>query len=244
MSAEAQAELEASYLPHERAARTQGIPALGAGVIYPVSEEEIKIAPFAIPKFYRHAYALDVGWNRTAALWGALDTETDVLYIYSEHYRADAEPAIHAQAIKSRGAWIPGVIDPASRGRNQTDGQSLLTMYRTLGLQLTEANNAVEAGIYEMWSRLSTGRMKVFSTCTNFFGEYRIYRRDEKGKVVKTNDHLMDAGRYLSVSGVSIAAFRPADQWRQAIPQVGAKREKEWTPLGALDADRYGMAVR
>lgn len=26
--------------------------------------------------------------------------------------------------------------------------------------------------------------------------EYRLYRRDERGRVVKTNDHLMDAFRY------------------------------------------------
>src|SRR5205085_7890469 len=47
--------------------------------------------------------------------------ESDVLYLYSE-YGAEAEPAIHAAAIRSRADWIPGLIDPSANGRNQADG--------------------------------------------------------------------------------------------------------------------------
>ncbi len=57
--------------------------------------------------------------ERTAAVWGAWDRDDDVLYVYSEHYRGQAEPVIHAESIRSRGQWIPGVIDPASRGRGR-----------------------------------------------------------------------------------------------------------------------------
>lgn len=233
LSDEAKRDLEQAYLPHERAARTQGIPAMGAGAIYPVDEREFVVAPFEFPKFWRHAYGLDVGWNRTAAIWGALDPESDVLYLYSEHYRGEAEPAVHAEAIRGRGAWIPGVIDPAARGRNQVDGTSLLVRYRTLGLDLTEANNAVESGLCEVWERLSSGRLKVFSTLSAWLGEYRIYRRDEKGKIVKSNDHLMDGTRYLAMSGVGLARFRPAEEWPRAIP-ARRKPEFDWNPLDAM----------
>jgi phage terminase large subunit-like protein len=207
--------LAASYMPHEREARLRGIPSLGAGAIYPVPESDIVVKPFELPKWYRHGYGLDVGWNRTAAVWGALDPETDILYLYSEHYRSQAEPAVHAQAIRGRGSWIPGVVDPASRGRTQTDGQQLLAIYRELGLNLTPADNAVEAGIYAVWQRLSAGRLKVFSTLENWLQEFRIYRRDEKGKVVKENDHALDATRYLVLSGLNIAVTKPATQWAQ-----------------------------
>jgi hypothetical protein len=208
LSPEARAQLEASYPPHERDARTRGVPQLGSGAIYPVAETEIACDPFELPPYWRHVYALDVGWNRTAALWAAVDPETDVAYCYSEYYRGQAEPAIHAQAIKSRGEWIPGVVDPAARGRSQIDGERLLAIYADLGLVLSRANNAVESGIYETWQRLSTGRLKVFKTLLNFFAEYRIYRRDQKGAVVKENDHLMDACRYLVMSGIEAATFR------------------------------------
>jgi septation ring formation regulator EzrA len=35
----------------------------------------------------------------------------------------------------------------------------------------------------------------------NWRSEFRKYHRDEKGKIVKAHDHLMDATRYLIVSG-------------------------------------------
>lgn len=209
LDARTKAELLASTPHHLRKARSEGTPSLGAGAIYPVDEDEFIVEPFKIPAFWRKVYGLDVGWNRTAAVWGALDPDTDTLYLFAEHYRGQAEPVIHAEGIKLRGVWIPGVIDPAARGRNQIDGQNLLAIYIGLGLKLSIADNAVEAGIYDVWSRISTGRLKVFSTLRNWRAEYRIYRRDENGKIVKKNDHLMDGTRYLVRTGLSIAIPQP-----------------------------------
>ena len=182
--------------PHLRDARSKGIPSLGAGAIYPVPESEIKVADFPVPKHWPRLYALDVGWNRTACLWGAWDRDSDTIYLVAEHYRGQAEPSIHADAIKAR-QIKHGVIDPAARGRSQKDGEQLLATYKQLGLDLALAINAVEAGIYDVWQRLSTGRLKVFASLGNFLSEYRLYRRDEKGRIIKENDHLMDCGRYL-----------------------------------------------
>ena len=185
--------LMAGYLPNERAARTQGIPSMGAGQIYPVPEEDFVCEPFQLPAWYEFAFAMDVGWKKTAVVWGARDPETDVLYIWSEHYQGEEKPVVHAEAIRRRGDWIPGVIDPAAGGRSQVDGEKLMELYTDLGLELTRANNAVSAGIYEVWTRLSTGRLKVFHSCVNLLFEMRLYRRDEKGKIVKENDHAVDA---------------------------------------------------
>jgi Terminase RNaseH-like domain len=209
LDAAAQAALLDTYPLHERDARTKGIPQLGAGAIYPVPESEICCEPFEIPSWFPRCYGLDVGWNRTAAVWGALDRDTDVAYLYAEHYRGHAEPSIHAAAIRARGEWMHGVIDPASRGRGQADGEQLLANYIELGLRLTCAENGREAGIFDVFQRLSTGRLKVFKTLVNWLREYRFYQRDEKGNVVKKDDHLMDATRYLVVSGLQNAVLAP-----------------------------------
>lgn len=204
--------LFSSYMPFQRDARTRGIPALGSGAIYPVPESDIVVDPFDIPDHWRKAYGMDVGWNRTAAIFGATNPDDGVSYLFSEHYRGEAEPVVHAEAIKSRGSWIPGAIDPASRGRGQADGIQLLSSYQELGLLLEPADNGVESGIYEVWTALSGGRLKVFKNCTNWLGEYRIYRRDEKGRIVKANDHLMDGTRYYWKTGRNLAIAKPVDR--------------------------------
>ncbi len=211
--------------PYLHDAVSKGIPSLGAGAIYPVPESEIKVAPFAIPRHWPVVYALDVGWNRTAAIWGAWDRDTDTVYLYAEHYRGQAEPAIHATAIRAKGDWIHGVIDPAARGRTQKDGEKLIDTYRENGLVLTPAQNAVETGLVEVWQRLSTGRLKVFSSLGNFWTEYRMYRRDEKGRIVKAHDHLMDATRYLIMSGLKKAMVQPVDTGPVGQP---------WQPLDSV----------
>lgn len=189
------ASLLASYPPHMRDARSKGIPALGSGVIYPVPIHDYLIEPFEIPKHWKRNYGMDVG-NKTSAVWLAHDPETKVSYVYSDYYKERAEPSIHTASIKARGEWIPGAIDPASRGRSQIDGKQLMQMYSDLGLHLEPAINAVETGLYECWEGLSTGKIKVFKGCAQFMREIQSYMRDEKGNVVKKDDHVMDAFRY------------------------------------------------
>lgn len=192
LSAEDKEELWGSIPPYQRDARTKGIPALGSGVIYPVSEDIYRQEPFQIPQHWPRAYALDVGWNRTAAIWGAWNRDNDTIYLYDEYYVAEAPPQVHADGIRARGFWIPGVIDPASAGSNQKDGTQLIQEYRDLQLDIAPADNSVEAGIHAVYRRLISGRLKVFTTCFNWQSEARLYRRDEKGKIVKERDHLMD----------------------------------------------------
>lgn len=198
-----------SIPPFQRDARTKGIPQLGSGAIYPIAEEEIICEPFDIPKFWPRSYGMDVGWNRTSVVWQAWDQESDTVYFYSEHHRSGAEPAVHAAAVRARGDWIPGVIDPSARGRSQVDGSRLVEIYSDLGLYLQFADNSVDAGLLAVWGRLSDGRLKVFKTLQNWRSEYRMYRRDDKGKIVKKDDHLMDASRYLLMSGLQLASLPP-----------------------------------
>lgn len=196
-----------SLPPYQRDARSKGIPQLGSGAVYPVHFDDVLIDDFPIPEHFKRVFGLDVGWNNTAAVWLAWDADADIVYLTHEYKRGQAEPDVHATAIKARGVPV-GVIDPASRGRSQKDGEQLLNLFqKALGpdYRLDCADNTVEAGIFDVYQRLTTGRFRIFKSCVGTIAEARIYRRDDKGKIVKSDDHLMDAKRYAVRSGLKIA---------------------------------------
>lgn len=228
LTAEKKAELEKSYLPHEREARTKGFPSIGAGKIFPIPESDFVINPFEIPSYWPRVYSLDVGFKRTAAVWGALDPDNNTWYVYAEYYCAREEPPVHAAAIRAKGKWIPGLIDPSSMRGNERDGRKLINEYRNLGLDpLYPAVNDVEVGILRTLNALSSGRLKVFITCQNLLAEYRIYRYDDKGNVARNQeDHLMDALRYLINSGASRAECAPDDLQPQSRNRYAQQRDE------------------
>ena len=225
------ATMMAALPPHQRDARSKGIPQLGSGAVFPISETDIVCDPFEIPKSFLRGYGLDVGWNYTACMWGAYDQDADIIYLTHEYKRSQAEPVVHAAAIKARGEWIPGVIDPASRGRSQADGTQLMQLYVEQGLRLAPANNSVESGLFEMYERMTTGRLKIFKTCTEWLAENRIYRRDEKGKIVKEHDHCIDASRYLCMTKIWLPGYY-ADKSKAPVERQTSKHVSSYNPLG------------
>jgi hypothetical protein len=207
------ADLLAGIHPHMRDARTKGVPNIGAGAIYPVPESTFVVDDFEIPKHWPRCFGMDAGGgaNATAAVWLAHDRDSATLYAYSAYKSAAAEPAIHAAAIKSRGAGIPGVGDCAALIMTDRDAEQLISIYRRAGLDLRLPDKSVEAGIAEVWELLSTQRLKVFRrACQSLIDEMRLYRRDEKGRVVKQNDHLCDSLRYACRSGRARMKVQPS----------------------------------
>lgn len=225
LSEERKRQLLATIPHHMRAVKTEGKPYLGAGAIWPISENDISCEPFKIPDYWPRTYAFDPGWDKTAALWGAYDEETDTWYLYSEYYKGQAEPEIHAAGIKARGEWMTGIADPhGSKNGKGTNSESFLEAYERHGLNLVLSTpsgpGSVEIRINEVYSRLSTGRMKIFSTLANWFYEYRMYRRNDKGDVVKLHNHLMDCTGYLALNGTStMSTFEEEQRYNNPKPQ-------------------------
>ena len=174
---------------YQRDARKNGTPTLGRGKIYPVPEADFVVPDFPLPDHWVRAYGLDVGWQRTAAVWIALDRDTDIAYFYSEHYAGNAIPG------SARGG------DQGARGMDS--GGSRSGRGGLFADRRAEADGAVpglrprhrggrqlgEAGIYAIWQRLAAGKLKVFASLSNWLAEYKLYRRDDKGHVVKEKDH-------------------------------------------------------
>jgi phage terminase large subunit-like protein len=190
----------AEYPANEREARSRGIPTAGSGKVYPILEEDIIVQAFNIPSYFPRAYGLDFGWHCTAAIWGAKDPKTGIIYLYSEYYRGKQAPYVHAQALKERGSKLVGAADPAGGRSNEADGTILINEYINLGLNLTPAENAVVSGIARVYNLMESGRLKVFPHLQNWLTEYRTYRYDTRNPnsvAQHQKDHLMDATRYL-----------------------------------------------
>ncbi len=216
-------EILAETPPYLRRARSEGEPVLGVGRIYPLDPSQLRVAAFRVPDHWPRAWALDPGWKMTAALFAAWEPEGDVMYVMNEYARGRAPSLIHAQAIKARGGdWVPGLIDPASAGVNMRDGGTLIEEYRGHGLNVEPSENAVLAGIERVYGRMETGRLRLFPGLERFereMGSY-VWKKDPHGqgmnKPLKKNDHLMDALRYLELSGLRVAVSRARFESRRA----------------------------
>jgi len=202
--------------PAELQARSTGIPTVGRGQIYPFPQEDYSDRLFKIRDHMRRMIAMDVGWTHpTAALVGAYDDDTDILYIYDEHCQEAKPPAVHASAIKRWGDYTI-VMDTASLQTNKNDGTTLYGMYEfefdgpdweqipedKRRVQLADNTaGSVMSGIAKTYQRFDEGRIYIGENCVKLLAELRMYRYDEKtGKIVKKKDDLCDALRYMVMS--------------------------------------------
>jgi phage terminase large subunit-like protein len=200
---EQRAKIVAAYPAHEREARAKGIPIMGSGKVFPVSEESIVIEPFPIPESWPQINGMDFGWDHPfAAVNIAWDREADCIYVCKEFAARESTPVVHAAAIKPWGHWIPCAWPHDGLQHDKGSGEPLAQQYRAQGLKMLDdkathedGGNGVEAGIFEMLDRMQTGRWKVFSNCTGWIGEMRLYHR-EKGLIVKLKDDRISASRY------------------------------------------------
>jgi phage terminase large subunit-like protein len=194
----------------QREARSKGVPALGAGAIYPVADERIVVDDFPIPRHWPVIRGMDTGWNWTSAVWIAFNPDTEVRYLYSDYKVNQEKPAIHAQAINARGEDIQGPCDYA--GTDQTDGTKVIKEYLRLGVNVFNADKSGKEGaIFDIYNLMVEGKFKIFKSCTQTLEEKRLYRRNEKGKIVKENDHIMDAMQY--------ALNTPINKWKRVIKE-------------------------
>lgn len=239
---EQRAKIIASYKPHEREARANGVPIMGSGLIYPVPETMLKVKSFPIPDHWPRIVGKDFGWTHPgAAAWLAWDRDTDTLYLYDAHREKEKTPEQWAVMLRAKGKWIP-VAWPHD-GDNSTSagaGKALAQQYRDadvnmLPVRATHApgagkeegtgGNSVEAGLMDLLDRMQSGRFKVFDHLTDFFEEVRMYHRED-GKVVKTDDDLLDAVRTgsMMLRHAKVPApkkRRTTETWRPSDPGAG-----------------------
>lgn len=200
----------ANTAPYLRDTVSLGIPARGSGAVFPISESRIVIDPFQLPPHFRRAFGFDGGFHNTGFMFGAYDKDNDVLYLTGEYKAGGVDLSVHASRVKlrlqaMRQISMPGVGDYS--GNDISSGTGILKLYAAQGLRIKPADKQFkDARVQEMLERMETDRLKVFSTCSSWLQEFRTYSyHPESGKIIKVDDHLIDASLYLCHDGIRIA---------------------------------------
>lgn len=192
-----------SYPLFEREARTKGIPQLGSGRVFPVSESTITVPSFELPAHWPQICGIDFGWDHpSAAARIAWDRDSDVIYVIATHRARENTPAMFAAAVKPWGDWLRWSWPHDGLQHDKGSGEQLMAQYKRQGLDMLptratfdDGTNGLEAGITDLLDRMQTGRFKVFAHLRDWFEEFNLYHRKD-GLIVKLNDDILSATRY------------------------------------------------
>lgn len=198
-------QLLAAIPEHQRDMRTKGIPMLGSGAIYPIPQEELYDDCLQLMPHWSRGIGIDFGWNYLGLIWGAWDRDADILHIYDCEKFEETPPLTVSLHVRGKGDWIPVFWPKDGHIPERNNGEAQMELFKKHGMNMhsehaTDENGScsVEAGISRIRERMLTGRLKISKNLHKLFEEKRLYHR-KNGTIVKSNDHLLDALRYLEM---------------------------------------------
>jgi phage terminase large subunit len=184
------------------------------GLIYPDFSEErhLRTTPNSITDIF--FVGLDVGWNHpTAGLLIKEDRERNVFVLdefREQHLTADMiSNQIKSMLVRNdlnEDKVEMFIIDPASKGTQQSSGQSMMDQLRQEGWGFMPGNNDVIAGINRATRLFRDDRLFIHpSRCPKLVDELNNYhwkKWDEekdgyRNRPFKLQDDLVDALRYI-----------------------------------------------
>ena len=163
------------------------------GAIYSELAQDNIIPASAIPRIEEYTVGIDFGLNMAGVLIGWAGENiyciTDMMrynYTSSEFDKEfrGLEAVIGRRKVKIGKLDYTAYCDPSGGERIQeiTNGE--------------KANNSVDPGIDFINKKIHNKQFYICENCTNLISEIFDYRRDEKERIVKENDHCTDSMRY------------------------------------------------
>ena len=239
LSRDDQDRLAKSYRAHEREARTKGVPMMGEGAVFPVSDEDISFDmyeqwPKGVPRYFARIKGCDFGMDHPAAgVELAWDRDADVVYVIDCYKKANETAPYHAAWLNKSNTWIPVAWPHDGVNREKSGGRTLADSYRQCHVNMLSKSarypkvpgeesdrggaQPVEPIVEEMLQRMTTGRLKVARHLAQWFEEKRSYHRKD-GKIVDRRDDILKATMYalmmkrfaISESGMSVRQAMPS----------------------------------
>jgi hypothetical protein len=216
---EGKREAEAKIPERMRAARKSGQFVHGAGLVYEEFDRDLHVCPPLDPEFVQSLEQIDIidpGLN-TAVLFTGFDSD-GVYWIYDELFLTDSKAIpekVAERYFAKRKEWglsrLPRrrpLIDPAAGARSNRDNKKLTDIYREVGIPTRQADNDVDAGVFEVKRRLAhfngdgepAPLMQIAENCKRLLWEKGRYRKERTTsgdlEIVKEDDHASDCERY------------------------------------------------
>ncbi len=224
------------YPAYQRDMRSKGAPLMGSGLIYEVSEDELKCDPFEVPDYWFVINGMDFGWDHPQAhiqlVW---DRDADIFYLINAWKGSKKQPfeawhVVKPWAENAPTAWPhDGLQTEKGSAKQQKDyyeeeGFYMLDEHATW----EDGGNGVWAGIMELNNLMKTGRFKIVSTLFEVFEELRQYhtKTTASGKIeiVKIKDDFMDAIRYAYMMrryAIRVCDLYPDAYHTQTVKKTG-----------------------
>jgi len=174
------------------------------GVIYERFDERHIIKKTDVPQIEEWTVGVDFGLHMAATLIGWAGDKIYVVDDYGEfNATASAFNANMGTKFKQSIAEVLRLTEykviPFIAYCDPSGGERLQEITNS-----DKANNSVDPGIDYINMKIERNEFFVCENCTGVLGEIYDYRRDEKERIVKDNDHYMDGMRYGIFSRVQM----------------------------------------
>lgn len=237
LTEEVKQQILGAFPAYQRDMRSKGIPAVGAGLIFTVTDEAISVPAFEIPDHWYIINGQDFGWDHPQAhIQLAWDKDSDVIYVVRAWRKAEQDAVQAWSNVKPWAQGVPIAWPHDGLQHEKGGGEILKDQYRAAGFSMLPEHatwplggNSVEAGVRELGDRMINGTFKVFANLNEVFEEKRLYHRDKDGKIVKVRDDLLCAIRYAYMmrrfarQRKDITGAAPAVRIPQPLKTMGRK---------------------
>ena len=184
------------------------------GLVYP-SAYKVVCPTFEVPRHWKRIVAYDYGLSDDSVfIFGAVDEEHNLLYIYKEircnNRNIQELASLFLEGTKDIpvGGWITQpIIDPKSGPKRDYDKKTLSDHFLDYGIAFKAGHVNVDARIFRLNTYFESGHIRIMDCCEDLIFELKNYKfkADEanasgySGKPEDKNNHGINALEWITM---------------------------------------------
>lgn len=198
-----------------------------AGTVFPTSETDIRVERPEISDKWARLVGIYSDYKTFAAVWIVRQPDTGVHFAYAEHLSQTVDPVEHAKALRAKGSWVPGIMVSSENQAIRREVYAVGQKLSANGFSSVELTKVAEPEILQLRDALQAKKLQVSDSCKQFFDQYRMFRRDDNGKLPSENHGLimaLAAAWRERAKVIALVTSRPAPKHQFSGSMGWAKR--------------------